>query len=141
MKQLTRYDLKILLEKVPMRKNASIWSKGVLQYAWDLVGTLDDTYVFEVNQPIALLNEELKNLKKILLNGADNWHDYSYGGNAYIYDEDIAGALCTPYEYRKTKGGTKQPNKDETWLDVQARALYQAWLQIQNVIRTEWLNN
>lgn len=141
MEQLTKYDLKILLEREPLRKNASAWTRGVLQYAWNLVDTLEDSCIFEVKEPIALLDEEIKKLKKTLLNGADNWHDYSYVGNAYIYDGDIANVLCTPSELRITKNGERQSNKNETWLDVQARALFQAWLMIQQVILTKYHNN
>lgn len=141
MEQLTKYDLKMLLERAPLRKNASAWTKGVLDYACYLVDTLEDEYIFNFKYPISLLDEEIKELKKKLLNGADSWHDYSYWGNAYIYDTDIASALCAPYEYIKTNKGQKQPNKKETWLDVQARALYQAWLMIQQVILTKYHNN
>ena len=35
-----------------------------------------------------------KELEKILLNGAENWNQYSYGGCALIYDTDIAVTLC-----------------------------------------------
>lgn len=65
-------------------------------------------------------------LKKLLLNGADGWTAYSYGGCALIYDADIARHYCTPSEYRRTDGGRRQPNNKESWLDVQARALWQA---------------
>ena len=80
------------------------------------------------------LEEQLKIFKKLLLNGAENWREYSYGGCAYIYNGDIAAALCAPSEYRKTKGGEKEPNNRETWLDVQVRALCQAELLIKSAI-------
>lgn len=61
-----------------------------------------------------------------MMNGAKNWKEYSYGGCALIYDKDIAETLCTPSELKRKRGGELQPNSTETWLDVQARALYQA---------------
>ena len=64
--------------------------------------------------------------EKNLLNGAENWKQYSYGGCALIYDKDICHRLCTPSEIKKTKDGERRPNNHENWLDTQARALYQA---------------
>lgn len=81
------------------------------------------------------LEKHFKILKKILLNGAENWREYSYGGCAYIYDGDIAATFCSPSEYRKTKGGEKEPNNRETWLDVQGHALFHAEILIKSTIR------
>lgn len=96
-----------LIEDSPAR---SAWSRGVKAYAIDLLEGLD-------GRPVT---------KENLLNGADNWNAYSYGGSALIYDADIAEALCNPSELKRTKNGDRQPNGNESWLDVQARALYQA---------------
>jgi hypothetical protein len=41
----------------------------------------------------------------------------------------------TPSEYRKTKGGEKEPNSRESWLEVQAQALFQAEILIKSTIR------
>lgn len=46
---------------------------------------------------------------------------------------DIAKLLCTPSELKKTDYGRKLPNSTEDWLDVQARALYQAYMLIANL--------
>lgn len=131
---LDKYFISWLLEKAPQRKNVSAWNKGVKNYAIYLIDDLSADYclIFD-NQ--AELEEQLKFFKKLLLNGAENWRQYSYCGNAYIYDGDIAVALCSPSEYRKTKGGEKKPNNRETWLDVQARALFQAEILIKSTIR------
>lgn len=51
---------------------------------------------------------------------------YNWGGSSLIYDADIAGRLCCPSELKKTRNGERRPNSREEWLDVQARALYQA---------------
>ena len=40
-----------------------------------------------------------------LLNGAQNWEQYSYGGCAEVYDGDICERLCTESEKKKTHGG------------------------------------
>ena len=65
-------------------------------------------------------------MKAQLLNGASDWSQYSWGGCSLIYDGDIAERLCTPSELKKTRNGERRPNSREDWLDVQARALYQA---------------
>lgn len=70
------------------------------------------------------------------MNGADGWSDYSWGGSALIYNEDIALRLCTPSELKRTANGSKRPNAREEWLDVQARALYQACARV----RVAWIN-
>lgn len=67
-----------------------------------------------------------KLLEKLLLNGADSWGQYSWGGCWLIYDSDIAERYCTASELKKTKGGKLRPNKNESWIEVQARALGQA---------------
>lgn len=90
----------------------SAWDKGIRAYALDLVNNLErDTY------------SDYNDVITALLNGANNWTQYSYGGCALIYDGDIAARLCTPSEYTRKRGGKLAPNSRETWLDVQARAL------------------
>lgn len=100
-----------IIDALKSRKTRSAWAKGVNNYAIDLVDGIDDC---------ANLTKEK------LLNGARDWSEYSFGGCAFIYDADIAEALCTPSELKAKRGGDLQPNTDETWLDVQARALFQA---------------
>ena len=60
-----------------------------------------------------------------LLNGAQNWEQYSYGGCAEVYDGDICERLCTESQKKKTRDG-ELPLMGEDWLTVQARALWQA---------------
>lgn len=76
-----------------------------------------------------------KELEEWLLNGAMSWDEYSYGGCSLIYDGDIAERLCTPSELKKKDGGRLAPNSQESWLDVQVRALYQACLRIKRKFR------
>ena len=100
-------------------KNRSAWSKGVNDYAVDLLDTLTE-------YPEIVADGTRSEIENAMLNGAADWSAYSWGGGAYIYDQDIAKTLCSPSEYRKTRGGERRPNSREQWLDVQARALYQA---------------
>lgn len=112
--------LKII--EVEEKKAKSAWDKGVIAYIYDLIDELDDY-------------EEIHayNLKEKLLNGAENWEDFSYGGCALIYDIDICERLCNNTEKKRTKFGKKMPNKKENWLDVQARALYFAYKKIWTI--------
>lgn len=90
----------------------SSWCKGV------------ELYAEELREHLAENN--LLTTKENLLNGARDWHQYSYGGCSLIYDSEIAKRLCTPSELKRKKGGELQPSTRETWLDCQARALSQA---------------
>lgn len=102
------------------RKDRSAWSRGVTKFAVELLDTVRE---------LGAIPEELTSataIVKILLNGAEDWYQYSYGGSWMVYDSDIAQVLCTPSELKKTRYGERNPNSRETWLDVQARALRQA---------------
>ena len=98
----------------------SAWQKGVELYAQEL-----EEFLTENN---------LEPTEANMLKGAQNWKEYSYGGSSLIYDSDIAERLCNPSELKKKDGGRLQPSSRETWLDVQARALYQA---ARKVIRSK----
>jgi hypothetical protein len=108
MKNLSLYN------KIESLKSRSAWRRGVNSYALELVESAENE-----------LNSE--NVKAELLNGAQSWKQYSEGGCSLIYDADIAERLCSPSELKKKKGGELQPNSRENWLDVQARALFQAF--------------
>ena len=114
-----------LLEAVAAVKHGrSAWARGVHAYAVDLVEGMEDD--------ADLANEVI--LQKELLNGAQSWAQYSEGGAALCYDADIAKRLCPPSELKRTKWGMLPPNGRETWLDVQARALWQA----HRLIVSQW---
>ena len=99
-----------------LKPGRSAWSKGVHAYAVELVESLAESD--------DLSNETL--LRKAMLNGAGDWQQYSEGGCALVYDADIAERLCSPSELKRCKGGERQPNARENWLECQARALAQA---------------
>ena len=79
---------------------------------------------------------ESKKVRAALLNGAADWSQYSWGGCSLIYNSDIAERLCNPSELKKTRNGERRPNSREEWLDVQARALFQAANRVCRHIRT-----
>ena len=103
------------------KKDRSAWGRGVNVYALELVEELEERAAYEGRNP-----EPGQECREWLLNGANDWSQYSWGGSALIYDGDIAERLCTPSELKKTRHGERRPNSREEWLDVQARALYQA---------------
>lgn len=114
-----------LLKRIDESKTRSAWSKGVKLYAYEMVEDLEEFFIEELNP---------SNCQMILLNGASDWSQYSWGGCSLIYNEDIAERLCSPSELKKTNGGNWRPNKNEEWLDTQARALYQAYRLIKRIL-------
>ena len=110
-----------ITEALSARKDRSAWGRGVNEYALELAEELRERIEWEGCEPC-----NLRELERWLLNGASDWHEYSWGGCSKIYNRDIAERLCTASELRKTDNGRKDPNPREQWLDVQARALYQA---------------
>lgn len=104
----------------------SAWGRGVQTYARmileDIVEYIPDTV------------ETVADLKAACLNGAKDWKQYAEGGGGFVYDEAIITTLCTPSEIKRLKykeGGYRQPGHNETWIDVEARALLQAWRLIR----------
>ena len=111
----------LLINKLEKLTAGSAWRKGVKAYALELV----DGAEVELTGDNALYE---------LLNGADNWWDYSWGGSAYIYEGDIVEQLCTPSEIKRFESGKlSRPNDHEEWMYTQARALHQAY----NLIRSQ----
>ena len=116
------------------RHDRSAWNKAVTLYALDL---LDD--VQEGADNMERLPLDGAELERWALNGASCWEQYSNGGCSICYNADIAARVCTPSELKRTDGGMNNPNSRETWLDVQARALYQACNRIRTICRTNGL--
>lgn len=112
-----------IIEALPAR---SAWSRAKKEYAAELLSNLRGAaaYAAETGTPSPLADHET--VRAALLNGAEDWSQYSWGGCSLIYNSDIAARCCNPSELRRTHGGEKRPNAREDWLDVQARALYQA---------------
>lgn len=116
-----------IMTEVRKEKPRSAWGKGVKGYA---IGLLEDAKDWKGGE----YNLDLANYKKIILNGASDWKEFSYGGMAFIFNRDIAKRLCTKAELAKTHNGDLRPNAREDWLDVQARALRQADMLIRKAI-------
>ncbi len=112
--------IKELKSAIENEKARGAWANAVKNDAYTLIEELgnneSDDYEF-YGSPAD---------RKALLNGAQDWKQYSWGGCALCYNADIAKHYCSPSELKKTDNGNRRPNAREEWLDVQARALYQA---------------
>ena len=126
-------NIEKLYQSIESEKQRSAWNKGVTQYALEMVEQLGEQINGGYFDEMDLSNS--KKVRAALLNGAETWGQYSWGGSALIYDSDIAERLCTPSELKKTRNGERRPNSREEWLDVQARALFQAANRICRHIR------
>ena len=115
-------------KELEARKDRSAWSKGVTMYALELLEEYQERAAYEGREAA-----DRSEFKAWLLNGADSWESYSYGGLSLIYNGDIAERLCCPSEYKRTREGECRPNSREEWLDVQARALYQAACRLSRI--------
>lgn len=117
-------------ERLEAVKTRSCWDRGVKGFALNLLRSYIDIceYCDNNGRPIPELNEET------LLNGADDWNAYCYGGCALIYNTDIAKALCTPSMLKKKDGGRLDPSHCEIWMDVQVRAYFQAYRMLMSCI-------
>lgn len=117
-----------LLNEIEKLNCRSCWAKGVKAYAIDMAKSIE--YKKEVSYRF---------IESELLNGASDWNQYSEGGCSLIYDKDIAERLCTPSELKKltrSNGTLKdRPNRHETWIQCQARALFQACELVSNIVR------
>lgn len=101
-------------------KAKSAWGRGVAKYALDLISNLKEWGETEIDP-------QSPAFEKMCLNGAENWKQYSEGGCSLICDFEIVERLCTASEKRRFKAGRlERPNARETWLECQARALFQA---------------
>lgn len=109
----------------------SAWSKGVKEYALELLESIEENREFNgadmYLHPLEIEQEAL--------NGSEDWNQYSWGGSSLIYDCDIAERLCCPSELKRVRNGERRPNAREAWLNVQARALFQACRMLAQLSR------
>lgn len=106
---------KELYDRIKQMDEPTAWVQGIKEQALDMIEQAE----VELTKT---------NLKKELLNGASDWSEYSYGGNALIYDWDIAA------RYRPQSEFINNPNAYENWLDLQARVIEQAYIMIKQNI-------
>lgn len=136
--QTVTHDYTTLTDTIRAELNArhgrGAWDKAITLYALDLLDNVQEGADNMERLPL-----DGAELEQWALNGASCWEQYSNGGCSICYDADIAARVCTPSELKRTDGGMNAPNSRETWLDVQARALYQACNRIRTICRTNGL--
>ena len=114
-----------LCNKIENLKVRGAWNKGVKWYA---------LYLLENLQEYTDVVPERSEIESVLLNGAKDWKQFSAGCCALVCNEEIAKVLCSPSELKRCKYGIYKPKRYETWLDVQARALFQACNLIKSLL-------
>ena len=125
------YLKEILIEKInsEYKYARSCWRKGVIDTALDLIDEIDGEDLLKL-----CLSSTRSERREILLGGYQDEKKYSYDGKMLVSNPDIAERFCTPSKLKEKKGGILDPNKKESWLDVQARAIYQAITIISDAI-------
>lgn len=128
--------IKELRKKLEKHKATSAWDKGIKVYADLMLDNLVDNGASTWSGKVEDLHTadwgwaHQRNPRR---HEMDDWREESYGGSWLIYNEDIAKTLTSPSKFKKTDNGAKRPNPREEWLDVQARALYQAAKLLQEL--------
>lgn len=130
MKNADRFE--VIRAEVRKQTGRSAWDKGVEAYALDLVEGLEESINGGWFDIADLASRRI--VEDGLLNGADDWSQYSWGGCSLIYNKDIAERLCNGSELKRNKNGERKPNAREEWLDVQTRALFQASYRVHEAI-------
>ena len=127
----------------------SRWDRAVIEDAEEMIAevieNLKDT-PDEAPRDLTALTAELLNVSVSTLRswGGDDGHngvrslyqcahESSWGGSHLCYNSDIARHYCTPSELKRTRDGARRPNARDEWLDVQARAIYQALSKIRHL--------
>lgn len=94
-----------------------------------------ESYIEEVAENIkgtSLSVTDLETARKAMLNGADDWFQYSHGGCSLCYNYDIAELNFTPKMAERALGHN---NREPSYLlDVQARRLRKAAACIASAI-------
>lgn len=120
-----------LLKALNARRTNSAWTRGVLSYALEIVDDHGNGDIKSVDDVMNYRRDKNESLYSVA-------YMQSHGGCFEIYDEDIAERLCSPSEIKKCtrKDGSfrDMANARESWLDVQARAVCQAYRMIHTII-------
>ena len=132
---LTKNQVSRIREIIEYIKRRSAWDKGVKLYALELL----ENYSEMLDYAKETGGYTPRFIETALLLGAENWMAYSEGGCSLVYSADIAKRLCSPSEMkRKTSrsGMIMPPTRIETWIQVQGRALNQAWRLLRGAALT-----
>lgn len=118
-----KINIQDVLERINESRARSAYSKGVKIQAIEMLEELTENgYPSEY--------ASIEELTKALLNGADDFNQWAFGGCGLIYNTDIAARFCGPKELERTQNGLRDPNRYSTWIDVYAQAVNQAYMLI-----------
>ena len=113
--------------KQPNQSN-SVYKRCVNDLAVELLETIESD-VLELPTFDGLLFDNSYGLavEKLLLNGARDWSQYSFGGCALVYNQDLERALLPPCRWGRYGG--------EWLLNYQAKALKGAYRNVLNALK------
>lgn len=117
-----------LYHRVAGYRTTSAWSKGVKEYALELL----NAFIEEHGETQEATDEALVDL----MQGAEDWTRFSVSGFTLITSEEIARRVCSVPDLRRFSYGREDPSPCKTWFDVQAEALRQAHGMILNAAHT-----
>lgn len=110
-------------EKLGGRLRLSKYSRAIRE---DAIGLLDSLDAEEIPT-------DRDDLHELLLSGASDWEQYSYGGCAFVYEEDIAAHYYTPSMVSRALSASVSGKRP--LLGMQACALERAELIIRSEIK------
>lgn len=127
------------LEQMQKEGRKSKWRKGVISIAIDRLDEMDNGATITWHN---LLNGALWSDKEATFENISSACDkYAWGGCGLICDEDIADLLATKSEAYYKNGNLKgKPNAREQWLDLYAKAVYQAFSLIIRYYKNETID-
>ena len=123
-------NIEQLKQEIEKEKTRSAWSKGVKNYCFEIVENIKNSYKYNGED---LKSFDFESLRKIALNGADDWNHYSWSGCSLIYNGDILEALFCPSIVKRYENSDEVNGVD--LLDYQARALRVAMNKIYHKIK------
>jgi hypothetical protein len=118
---------------IKARKCRSAWDRGVQAAALDMCDDMDEWAEFNKWPNGYIPNGDYSATKKMLLNGAENWIQYSLGGCALVPNADIAERFLPPS--KRDAALRKSDIESDYLLNIQADGLRRAGCLIYNAIR------
>lgn len=114
-------------------KARGTYNKALYSYALELVENIGDHYNTTQEQRDNLQDIDRETLKKLALNGADSWEQYSWGGSSLCYNYDILERLFCPSIVKKYENADSV--RGVHLLDYQAKALARGFTILYNTIK------
>ena len=137
LRNLLAYVLNENIQNLLKRKRLAKWNRGVYKYAIELLENLrcsqngKDFFDYLLNDCFRYARCGRFQTDK-LFTACRNYSNEC----SLIYDEDICERLSTASERKiqtRKDGTLGRPNAQEKWIDVQARAIFQACLKLNNL--------